>query len=187
MVCVGRFVEQKGHPILIDATALLRDRGVDFELVLVGDGPLRGDLEEQIRAHGLGERVRLVGWQSNEAVRAWLRDSRALVLPSFAEGLPVVIMEALAVGRPVVSTQIAGIPELVRPGETGWLVTPGSVEALAVAIREALEAPVERLAQMGRAGASRVAALHNASQESAVLAGLFRGLKSVSEGRENGS
>ena len=173
LVCVGRLVEQKGQPILIDAAAKLRDEGVDFELVLVGDGPLREELEGQIAAHALGGRVRLVGWQSNAAVRGWLRDSRALVLPSFAEGLPVVIMEALAVGRPVISTLIAGIPELVRPGESGWLVTPGSVEALAGAMREALDAPDEVLIRMGRAGASRAAEMHDAAQESALLAALF--------------
>lgn len=174
LVCVGRLAEQKGQPILIEAAGRLRDAGVDFELVLVGDGPLRAGLEKQIETLQLGGQVRLVGWQSNDDVRRWLRDSRAMVLPSFAEGLPVVIMEALALGRPVISTLVAGIPELVRPGESGWLVSPGSVDSLADAMRAALEAPAEVLERMGRAGASRVAENHDASRESAVLAGLFR-------------
>jgi len=174
LVCVGRLAGQKGQPILIDAAALLRDAGVDFELVLVGDGPLRGEIERQVAGLGLGDRVRLVGWQSNSEVRGWLRDSRAMVLPSFAEGLPVVIMESLAMGRPVIVTRVAGVPELVRDGESGWLVTPGSVEALAAAMREALDSPTEVLARMGRAGAARAAEMHDASKESARLADLFR-------------
>jgi glycosyltransferase involved in cell wall biosynthesis len=100
--------------------------------------------------------------------------TRALVLPSFAEGLPVVLMEALALHRPVVSTYVAGIPELVEDGGNGWLVPAGSVDALAAALFRVLEAAPERLAEMGRAGAARVAAAHNASREAAKLAALFR-------------
>ncbi len=74
-----------------------------------------------------------------------------MVLPSFAEGLPVVIMEAMALRRPVISTYVAGIPELVRPGIDGWLVPAGDVEALAEAMQACLEAPVEELARMGEA------------------------------------
>jgi glycosyltransferase involved in cell wall biosynthesis len=96
------------------------------------------------------------------------------VLPSFAEGLPVVLMEAMALGRPVISTYIAGIPELVEPGVNGWLVPAGSVEALASAMREVLEAPVERLEAMGRRGAIRVARDHDAAREAGKLAELFR-------------
>jgi glycosyltransferase involved in cell wall biosynthesis len=103
-----------------------------------------------------------------------IQSCRALVLPSFAEGLPVVIMEALALGRPVISTYVAAIPELVQPGVSGWLVPPSSVEALAAAIREALDAPVERLERMGRAGALRVAERHDAAVEAAKLVTLFR-------------
>ena len=95
-------------------------------------------------------------------------------MPSFAEGLPVVLMEALALGRPVVTTYIAGIPELVEHGVNGWLIPAGSVEALAEALRQTLQASVERLTQMGKAGAVRVAAMHDARGEAAKLLGLFQ-------------
>ena len=104
---------------------MLREQGHDFELVIVGDGPLRGAIEQRIERFSLGTRVRITGFLSNRGVRQELLAARALVLPSFAEGLPVAIMEALALGRPVISTYIAGIPELVQPGVNGWLVPPG--------------------------------------------------------------
>jgi glycosyltransferase involved in cell wall biosynthesis len=96
-----------------------------------------------------------------------------MVLPSFVEGLPVVLMEALALGRPVVSTFVAGIPELIEPGLCGWLVPAGSVAALVCAIREVLAAPVEDLGRMGRAGAIRVAERHNGLVEARKLSNLF--------------
>src|SRR5207302_5931553 len=117
--------------------------------------------------------VTITGWMSNAQVREQLESARAMVLPSFAEGLPVVIMEALALSRPVISTQVAGIPELVTPGECGWLVAPGSVEALAAAMREALGASPQTLAAMGACGARRVAERHNARTEAAKLKSLF--------------
>src|SRR5262249_36012905 len=111
---------------------------------------------------------------SNEAVRKELLEARALVLPSFAEGLPVVLMEALALGRPVVTTYVAGIPELVENGVCGWLIPAGSVSALAAALRRVLETPTPRLEEMGRAGAARAATMHDASREAAKLAALFQ-------------
>ncbi|MEA2422457.1 MAG: colanic acid/amylovoran biosynthesis glycosyltransferase, partial [Thermoleophilaceae bacterium] len=131
LVCVGRLDEQKGHPVLLRAAALVAAGGVDFELVLVGDGPLRGELEATVERLGLRDRVRLAGWASGDAVRDLMAGSRALVLASFAEGLPVVIMESLALGRPVIATDVGAVSELVVTGETGWLVAPGSEEALA--------------------------------------------------------
>ncbi len=104
-----------------------------------------------------------------------IRASRAMVLPSFAEGLPVVLMEALALGRPVVTTAIGGTPELVQPGVTGWLVPAGSVEALVPAIREALDAAPGRLEEMGRAGVELVSRHHDAVREAGLLLELFEG------------
>ena len=100
-----------------------------------------------------------------------------MVLPSFAEGLPVVLMEALALGRPVVTTFVAGIPELVEAGWSGWLVPAGSVDELTDALRQALETPVDRLEAMGRIGAERAAARHDARTEAAKLAALFYAMK----------
>jgi glycosyltransferase involved in cell wall biosynthesis len=173
LVCVGRLCEQKGQLVLLEAAARLIASGLEFELVLAGDGELRGALEAAARGHGIEERVRITGWISNEEVRAEILAARALVLPSFAEGLPVVLMEALALGRPVISTFVAGIPELVAPGESGWLVPAGDVHALAAAMRAALEAPPDMLEQLGRKGAERVRARHDARREAEVLARLF--------------
>jgi colanic acid/amylovoran biosynthesis glycosyltransferase len=174
LVCVGRLVEQKGHLILIEAMWRLQSEGIDFELIIVGDGPLRPEIERLIRRLDLGHRVSLVGWQSNASVRERILDARAMVVPSFAEGLPVVLMEAMALGRPVISTYVAGIPELVQPDITGWLVPPGSVQELTAAIKDCLDAPPERLAQMGRAGFRKVAENHKVEAEAKKLAGLFR-------------
>jgi colanic acid/amylovoran biosynthesis glycosyltransferase len=174
LVCVARLSEQKGHLLLVEAAARLAADGMRFELLLAGDGPLRATIEEAIARHRLGGHVKLAGWMSGAQVRDAIVASRAVVLPSFAEGLPVVVMEALALGRPVVTTAIAGIPELVESGVTGWLVPAGSVDALAAAMRAALEAAPARLEGMGRAGAALVARHHDASQEAQKLAELFR-------------
>ena len=100
--------------------------------------------------------------------------ARALVLPSFAEGLPVVIMEAMALRRPVLTTYIAGIPELVRPGENGWLFPAGSIEDLASAMEDCLSRPPEDIRKMGDAGHDLVLARHSIDLEAAKLAELFR-------------
>jgi glycosyltransferase involved in cell wall biosynthesis len=173
LICVGRFAEQKGLPVLIEAAGRLRAESVDFDLTLVGGGPLQGEIEDLVRRHGLEDCVHLVGWKSNAEVRELVSASRALVLPSFAEGLPVVIMEALALGRPVISTWVAGIPELVEPGVCGWLVPPGSSEALAKAMREALDTPLDQLERMGEQGAERVVRQHNIGIEARKLRSLI--------------
>ena len=168
-VCVGRLCEQKGQINLIRAAALLKKRGITVEVVVIGDGPMRAVLEESIARYGLKDSVKLLGWQDSERIRREITASRALVLPSFAEGLPVVLMEALALGRPVVTTYIAGIPELVEPGVNGWLVPAGSETALASALEEAVTTDVARLAQLGRAGAAKVRHQHAATREASKL------------------
>ena len=173
-VCVARLAEQKGQLVLIEAAGRLAAEGVDLQITLVGDGPMRGPIEEAIARLGLGGRVKLAGWMGAEGVRDEILKARALVLPSFAEGLPVVIMEALALGRPVISTYIAGIPELVETGACGWLVPAGSVETLAQAMREALASPVEELGRMGLEGARRVAERHDSRIEAGKLSKLFQ-------------
>ena len=173
LVCVARISEQKGHLLLAEAAALLAADGLDFQIVLIGDGPMRGQLEAVLRRRGLGERFLLTGWLDAARVREAVQDARALVLPSFAEGLPVVVMEALALHRPVITTAIAGNPELVNDGVNGWLVPAGSVEALAHAMRAALQASPGRLEEMGRAGAALVARQHDVSREAHKLASLF--------------
>ena len=172
-VCVGRLCEQKGQLLLVEAVHRLQQENVDCELVLVGDGPMRDELESLVRRYELQSRVTFAGWCSGEEVCRHLLLARAIVLPSFAEGLPVVLMEALAMQRPVVTTFIAGIPELVD-AECGWIVPAGSVDRLTSALREVLEAPLEQLQRMGRRGAERVRQEHDIQTEAARLAGLFR-------------
>ena len=169
LVCIGRLCEQKGQLLLIKAAARLRDLGVRFELVLAGDGPMRSQIESAIRRYQLGDCVTITGWITSDQVRNELLQSRAMVLPSFGEGLPVVIMEALALGRPVISTYIAGIPELVRSGESGWLVPAGAVEPLVDAMAHAVTSPAELLDRMGEAGRAAVRERHDASKEAARL------------------
>ncbi len=115
----------------------------------------------------------MAGWMSAEGVHHEIARSRAMVLPSFAEGLPVVLVEAFALERPVIATAIAGIPELVEAGVSGWLVPAGSVDALVVAMRDVLSISPERLASMGRAGAARVREHHDQQTEARKLEALI--------------
>jgi glycosyltransferase involved in cell wall biosynthesis len=174
LVCVARLVRLKGHAVLIEAAARLAAEGIPFEIVLAGDGPFRARIVELIREFGVVDRVKLAGWMNANQVREAILGARALVLPSLSEGLPVVIMEALALGRPVIATAISGIPELVEPGVTGWLVPAGSVDPLVRAMREVLQAAPARLEEMGRRGAAIVAQRHDAAQEARRLTDLIR-------------
>ncbi len=180
LVCVGRFSTEKGHLVLLEAFA--KTAG-DAELVLVGDGPLRGEIEARIKALGIEDRVRITGWVSSADVRAEIMSGTALVQPSFQEGLPVVIMEAMAVGRPVISTYVAGIPELVRPDETGWLVPASDVPALTEAMDATIAATPEELGAMGEASIARVRSRHSIDDEAVRLARLFSGTETGGHGR----
>jgi len=173
LVNIGRIVEQKGQVILIHAAARLLERGYDFELVIVSDGPMRGEIERLVDQFGLRARVRLTGYLDDQGVFEEILAARALVLPSFAEGLPSVLLEAMALGRPVITTSIAAHSELIEPGINGWLIPAGAVEPLAEAMAEALTAEPAELEQMGRAGAARVAEQHNPETAVAKLRDLF--------------
>jgi len=174
LVCVGRLCEQKGHAILLEALASLHHRFPDVRLTLVGDGPLRTILEGRVRELGLEGCVLLAGSCGGEQVRHHIQASRVMVLSSFAEGLPVVLMEAFALGRPVISACVAGIPELVEAGKNGWLVPAGSVEKLAEAMAEALICGDEQLRRMADHGRAAVEARHDAMIEAKKIATLFR-------------
>lgn len=173
LVSVGRLNEQKGQVLLVEAAQRLAQRGVQFELVLAGDGEMRPVIEALIRSAGLSKHVRITGWISGERVRSEILAARALVLPSFAEGLPVVLMEAMALRRPVITTFVAGIPELVSDGEHGWLVPAGSLEDLVQAMDEALRRPAAELARMGEAARRRAIERHSIEVEGEKLAMLF--------------
>lgn len=174
IVCVGRLCEQKGQLLLLDAVHRLAQRGIRLELVLAGDGEMRGELESLIKRYALGEQVTITGWISSAAVSEQILAARALVLPSFAEGLPVVLMEAMALGRPVLTTCIAGIPELVLHQETGWLFAAGDVDALVLALEACLATAPDTLASMGERARQRVLARHAIAPEVARLAACFR-------------
>jgi colanic acid/amylovoran biosynthesis glycosyltransferase len=173
IVCVGRLCNEKCQDLLVEAVARLRERGVEVQLALVGDGDLRAAIETRIAHHGLGDCVTITGWASGERVREELLASRLLVLPSVVEGLPVVIMEAMALGRPIVSTYVGGIPELVRPGREGWLSPAGDLERLVETLEEALRTPIETLRGMGLEAQRRVRERHDVDVEAAKLARLF--------------
>jgi colanic acid/amylovoran biosynthesis glycosyltransferase len=173
LVCVGRLCEQKGQVLLIQAVHQLILQGLPFELVLAGDGEMRPEIEALIDHFGLRDHVRITGWVSSDQVRSEILAARATVLPSFAEGLPVVLMEAMALRRPVVTTFVAGIPELVRHGVDGWLFPAGDVDGLAQALRECLQTPIERLTQMADSAHQRVLVRHDIDTEALKLKTLF--------------
>lgn len=173
IVFVGRLCAEKAPLLLLDAVARLNAAGAACDLVMVGDGPLRAAVETRIRGLGLSERVTVVGWAGADDVRRHVTGARALVLPSFAEGLPVVLMEALALHRPVICTAVGGVAELVESGVCGWVIAPGSLDALAAAIGKALDAAPAELLQMGHEGAARVARLHDGAAAGRALAALF--------------
>ena len=173
MVAVGRFAEQKGFGLLIRGFAEAWRQNPALRLSLVGDGELRPQIEALIAANGMGDAVTLLGWQDESGVRAAMNAAHALVAPSFAEGLPVVIMEAMACARPIIATYIAGIPELVRPGHEGWLIPAGDADALAEAMLIAAATDPEVLARMGASARARVTARHDIRVSAQRLKALF--------------
>ena len=183
-VCVGRLCEAKGQILLIDAVSRLRQRGILVNLVLAGDGPLRTEIEIKVKELGLQDSVRITGWISSIQVREELLAARAMVLPSFAEGLPVVLMEALALRRPVITTYIAGIPELVKDGENGWLIPAGSVTALTAAMEDCLSRSTEEIRKMGTRGRQVVIERHSIDVETAKLAAAIRTVVTTALGSE---
>jgi len=173
LLCVGRLCEQKGQLLLLESMRSLKELGVDCKLVLAGDGPMRAEVEKRILEYSLSDRVKITGWVSSDQIKKLLIESRGLVLPSFAEGLPVVIMEALALYRPVISTYVAGIPELIKHDENGWLVPAGDVSALTEVMQAMLNADSDTLLRMGQHGHDAVNVQHNIETEAAKLSKLF--------------
>jgi glycosyltransferase involved in cell wall biosynthesis len=154
---VARLVPNKAHPLLLRAVAALLESGVECELAIVGDGPERERLVAEARALGISDRLRLPGSVGQDQLPGHYAEADLFCLPSFAEGLPVVLMEAMAMELPVVAPRLAGIPELVEDGVSGRLVVPGSLEALVAALRGLAHDPEER-ARMGAAGRRKVIA-----------------------------
>jgi len=176
IVSVGRFCEQKGQILLLQAVTQLVAEGFELKLILVGDGPMRSHIEKYIVEHDLASYVELTGSLSGEQVREEISLARTFVLPSFMEGLPVVIMEAFALGRPVISTYVGGIPELVKDGVNGWLVPASSLDDLISVMRTALQASPQTLTEMGERGRQSVFEQHAISIEAEKLSKLFSAL-----------
>lgn len=174
LVFVGRLAAVKGVPVLLEALARLRADDPEVTLTLVGDGPERGWIEARIAALGLAGAVTVTGYLGQGEVAAELAGSDIFVLPSFAEGVPVVLMEAMATGLPVVTTRIAGIPELVEDGVSGLVVPPGDAAGLAGALATLLADPALR-DRMGAAGRAHVVAEHDIAKEAAWLGEILAG------------
>lgn len=174
----GSLVEQKGLSYLVDAAALLRDRAPDFSIEIVGDGPLRDVLAQQIETLELSRHVFLVGSMPHEELMERMRTAAMVVVPSvetrdgLMDGIPNMLIESLALAVPVVSTQLSGIPELVVDGETGVLVEPGDADALAVALESLLRDPA-RGTRMGQAGRARVEKMFDLDRNVAALVERF--------------
>ena len=176
IVCVGRLCPAKAQVLLVEAVAPLVAAHPDLELVFIGDGEDRGAITQRITALRLDAHVKMPGWGTGQQVRDAIAGARIFALPSFAEGLPIVLMESLAMGRAVVTTRITGIPELVD-ADCGWIVAPGDVLALREAVDAALRADTATLTSMGETGRARVAQLHDQAQNAAQLRALFAGAK----------
>jgi glycosyltransferase involved in cell wall biosynthesis len=171
VLCVGRLVAAKGQSVLLEASALLSQAGVAHELRLVGTGPDEEQLRKRISIEGWTH-VTMTGGMGQEGVREEYSRADVFVLASFAEGVPVVLMEAMACGVPVISTRIAGIPELIEDGHCGLLVAPGDVSSLAVAMRKLLENP-EMRAALGAEGRAKVVRDFNLGHNGPAMAELF--------------
>jgi glycosyltransferase involved in cell wall biosynthesis len=174
LLFVGRLAAVKGVAVLFDALARVVATRPETRLTLIGDGPERAALEAEAARLGLSDHVSFLGYRSQDAVAEALAAHDVFVLPSFAEGVPVVLMEAMAAGRPVLTTRIAGVPELVEDGVSGRLVPPGNATALAAALEDLLADP-DGLAAMGEVGRARVRAAFDVAQEAARLAALIEG------------
>ncbi|MBX3349510.1 MAG: glycosyltransferase, partial [Nitrospira sp.] len=168
MVAVGRMVRTKGFDTLVKASHELRQRGIDHTLIIIGDGPQRPELERLISSLGLHDTVRLLGYCSPREVQAILAEADAFVLPvgwdpilKIPEGVPVALMEAMAVGIPVVSGRTAGIPELIADGMTGFLANSGDPSDLAEVVDRVFWLPSEDRGTLTLAAREKIVSDHD--------------------------
>ncbi len=173
ILCVGRLAPVKAQHILIGAIDLVRRDHPGVLLRIVGGGPDRKALEAEVAARGLGENVVFHGFTPQDKLDALYRQADIFALPSFAEGVPGVLMEAMAMEIPCVSTWITGIPELIRNGVDGLLVAPSDVAAFSDAIRELIADPDLRR-RIGEAGREQILNKFDLRKNSATLAEVFR-------------
>lgn len=170
---VGRLVPVKGHAVLVHAIELLKRRGVDLELTIVGDGPARKELEALIGLLNLSQSVRLIGAVGQDKILDHYRAADVFCLSSFAEGVPVVLMEAMAQEIPVVAPAIMGIPELVEDGVSGLLTRVGRADCIADALAR-LAASDDLRASLGRSGREKVISEFAIDRSAHALYEIFR-------------
>lgn len=173
LLYVGRLAAMKGLPLLFEALSQLKARYPEVKLTVVGDGGEREEIKAIAQSLSLANQIDFVGYKSQAEVREYLQASDVFVLPSFAEGVPVVLMEAMAAGVPVLTTQIAGVPELVTHGNSGWLVPPGNVASLTEGLASLMD-DADLRNRFGKAGQEKVAAEFNVVLEAKKLADIFQ-------------
>jgi glycosyltransferase involved in cell wall biosynthesis len=178
LLCVGRLTPAKGQLLLVHACAELQREGLPFELTLVGDGPDHARLKEAVRRHGLQHRVRFAGPLNQREVQAELAQADAFVLPSLAEGIPVVLMEAMASGVPCISCPVNGIPELIEHGHSGLLAMPGDVADLTAQLRRLVD-DADLREQLAAHGRKKVEQHFQLGRNVARLATILRGYPAV--------
>jgi len=170
LVCIGRLCEQKGQSLIIDALHILKKKKVDFSLRLIGDGEMRAEIEDKIQQYNLEDNIKITGWMSSEQINTEILNSKLTLLPSFAEGLPVVIMESMSLEKPVISTYIAGIPELIKNNENGWLVPAGDEKTLADTLEVVLDLDTNDIKEIGKKARTTAIERHHIDIESTKLA-----------------
>jgi len=178
LLSVGRLAPAKGQLLLVQACAQLKGWGLAFELALVGEGPDRARLEAAVQQHRLADCVRFTGALNQAEVRTELARADAFVLPSLAEGIPVVLMEAMACGVPCVTSPVNGIPELIEHDHSGLLATPGDAQALAVQLRRVI-ADTSLRRQLALAGRAKVERSFDLTNNVSRLAAIFLSLPAV--------
>lgn len=172
VVTVGRLSAEKGHIVLLNAVKILADQGLQLQLRLIGSGPYQAEIEREIKRLSLTDHVSLLGMLASHDVANELLQADVFCLPSFAEGVPISIMEAMAVGVPVIATNVGGIPELLTNGITGWCTAPGRADQLAEALGRAVSQGPE-LESIRHAARQRVEDLHNATDTAIAMRELF--------------
>jgi glycosyltransferase involved in cell wall biosynthesis len=173
LLCVGRLISLKGHAVLIEAIAHLRGEGLEATVTLIGDGAEREALGSLALRSGVKDLVEFAGAVGQDRIREFFTRADAFCLPSFAEGVPVVLMEAMAMELPVVASRIMGIPELVQDGRSGLLVAPGRADELAGAVRR-LATDAELCRRLAIAGRARITADYDVEDSAGQIVALMQ-------------
>jgi glycosyltransferase involved in cell wall biosynthesis len=180
VLCVGRLVPAKGQRIVIEAVYRLVQTGRHLQLTFVGDGPTRNDLQSLVRERNLSNVVHFAGVVNQDCIRDFYRAADIFVLASFAEGIPIVLMEAMAMEIPCIATCINGIPELIRNSVDGMLVPPSDIDGMTSAIARLADEPGLR-ESLGKAGRQRVQQEYDLAKSGDRLREVFRARLEQSE------